>query len=225
MIGVISGRVLFSDGNETIIFTPSGLGYQTYCHHILPEGEETTLYISHVIREASEDLYCFKSLREKKLFELLTTVKGVGPKSAFNLVACIDSEEIIIAIQSGQKKTLTQAPGVGAKAASQIILDLQTKIQKVKMFSGEALHSLESIQSRQASEMAKPKKLKTKSSSTSSQEIITPSITQDILDDTILACENLGFSSEKIIPLAQKILRENSIKKAEQLVHLVLKEV
>ena len=49
--------------------------------------------------------------------------------------------------------------------------------------------------------------------------------TQSILDDTLLACKNLGFSDASIIPLAQKILKENDIKRPEQLVHLVLKEV
>ena len=137
MIGVLSGKVLFSDGQEIIVLTKTGLGYQAYCCHILPEGGETALYVSHVIRENSEDLYCFRNLREKKLFELLTTVKGVGPKSAFNLVSKIDTEEIISAVVSDQKRILTRVSGVGAKAASQIVLDLQQKIKKVRMYSSE----------------------------------------------------------------------------------------
>ena len=224
MIGVISGKVLFSDGNEIIIFTNTGIGYQSYCRYIMPEGESATLYISHIIRDTSEDLYCFRTLREKKLFELLTTVKGVGPKSAFNLVSNVSTDEIIMAIQSDEKKVLIKVPGLGAKAASQIILDLQSKIRKVKMFSNKYLKPIElsiapptnrldkAVSSNLAVEDQRP-------------EIIEPSITQNILEDTISACKNLGFQSEHIIPLAQKILRENQIKKTEQLVHLVLKEI
>jgi len=227
LIGIISGKVIFSDGHETIINTSTGIGYQTFCHHILPEGEMTSLFISHVIRETKEDLYCFKTLREKKLFELLTTVKGVGPKSAFNLVSNISVDEIIQAIQSDQKKVLTQVTGVGAKAASQMILDLQKKITKVKMYSNERLkllnkNSLGSI----GLEAVSAESASTETASAEDKEkYFEPSMSQSILDDTILACKNLGFQSEKIIPLAQKILRENQIKKTEQLVHLVLKEV
>ena len=229
MIGVISGKVLFSDGVETILYTPSGVGYQIYCRHILPEGETTSLYISHVIRETSEDLYSFRSLREKKLFELIMTVKGVGPKSAFNLVASMNVEEIINAIQSEQKKTLTKIPGVGPKAASQIILDLQSKIQKVRMYSSDFLKNQKSREnpSTETLDVNISRELKSESEAfESDSELSENEISQQsILDDTLLACKNLGFSDSSIIPLAQKILRENDIKKPEQLVHLVLKEV
>lgn len=227
MIGVISGKVIFSDGNETIINTLCGIGYQTYCSHILPEGEWTSLFISHIIRETSEDLYCFKSLREKKLFELLTTVKGVGPKSAFNLVSQVSVDEIIQAIQSDQKKSLTRVTGVGDKAASQMVLDLQKKIQKVKMYSNQHLKPLRKTLLEDETLLGANLEMRHGENALTSDEmgVIEPSLSQSILDDTILACKNLGFQSEKIIPLAQKILKENQIKKTEQLIHLVLREV
>ena len=229
MIGIISGRVIFSDGHEVIVNTSGGIGYQTYCHRILPEGEMTSLFVSHVIRETSEDLYCFQSLREKKLFELLTTVKGVGPKSAFNLVSQVSVDDLIQAIQADQKKLLTRVTGVGAKAASQMILDLQTKIQKVKMYSNETLGALgeEFPQERgfQQGPGSQAPRTSTAPDPLGPEESSTRVLTQKILDETIQACQNLGFQNEQIIPLAQKILRENSIRKTEQLVHLVLKEV
>ena len=223
MIGVISGRVIFSDGNEVIINSASGIGYQAFCRHILPEGEHTSIFISHIIRENSEDLYGFRTLREKKLFELLITVKGVGPKSAFALVSQVPVGEIVQAVLGDQKKILTQAPGIGAKAASQIILDLQNKIDKVRMYSHAPIKTMalgsssnEPLPVIEAQEFIQEPE---------SQLSIEPTLNQSILDDTLLACKNLGFDSERIIPLAQKILRENPIKKTEQLVHLVLKEV
>ena len=227
MIGVLSGKVLFSDGQEVIVFTNTGLGYQAYCHHILPEGGETALYVSHVIRETSEDLYCFKNLREKKLFELLTTVKGVGPKSAFNLVSKTNTEEIISAVGLDQKKVLTRVPGIGIKAASQIILDLQQKIKKVKMYSSEPLRTIKApipVTKPETSDNDNTNKedsghnLENKTKNESG-------FLHNLLEDTVLACQKLGFQSDRIIPLAQKILRENQIKKTEQLVHLVLKEI
>ncbi len=229
MIGILCGQVVFSDGEETLIQTSTGIGYQTYCRYILPEGELTSLFVSHIIRETNEDLYCFKSLREKKLFEILTTVKGVGPKSAFNLVSNVSTEDIIGAVQSDQKKTLTQVSGIGTKAAAQIILDLKGKIQKVKMYSNKPLSPLTDTPSfaeglGDLSFSRSPSSdHSTSHSSPSEPETLPPP--QEILDDTLLACKNLGFQSDQIIPLAQRILRENPIKKTEQLIHLVLKEI
>ena len=221
MIGILSGKVLFSDGQEAIILTGMGIGYQAYCHYILPEGERTSLYVSHIIRENSEALYCFKNLREKKLFELLITVKGVGPRSAFNMVSKIGTEEIISSIRLDQKKILTQVSGIGTKAASQMVLDLQKKIEKLKMYSKKPLTTMKTlIDPLPESELEDGKK-----TSEAHQQEEPLDFAQKLLEDTVLACQNLGFQSEHIIPLAQKILRENQIKKTEQLVHLVLKGI
>ncbi|MDC1175713.1 Holliday junction ATP-dependent DNA helicase RuvA, partial [Bacteriovoracaceae bacterium] len=135
MIGHLKGEVLFSDGIETLIQTPMGVGYQVYLNEVLTEGAEASVYISHVIKEASEELYGFKNLREKKLFEILISVKGVGPKSAYILLNALGVEQIVSAIQFDNKKALTAAPGIGPKAAAQILLDLSSKIEKIKMYS------------------------------------------------------------------------------------------
>ena len=194
MIAQLVGEITFSDGVELILLTNSGVGHQVYFNEILPEGTEVNLYISHKIRENGEQLFGFKSLRGKKLFEMLNQVKGVGPKSAYSIITTLGAESIFHAIVFEDKKLLTKAPGVGAKAASQILLDLKEKISKVKMYSDNT------------STETSPK-------------------VEDyaILDETIMACKELGFKEERIIPLAQKYLRESNILKAEQLIHLVLK--
>ncbi|MFG1515951.1 OB-fold domain-containing protein, partial [Halobacteriovorax sp. ZH3_bin.1] len=94
MIGLLQGEVVFSDGNELILFTPSGVGHQIYFQHVLPEGSVAAIFISHIVKEASEELFGFRSLREKKTFELLLSVKGVGPKGAFALVTSIGVDNI-----------------------------------------------------------------------------------------------------------------------------------
>jgi len=194
MIAQLVGEITFSDGVELILLTNSGVGHQVYFNEILPEGTEVNLYISHIIRENGEQLFGFKSLRGKKTFEILNQVKGVGPKSAYSIITTLGIESIFHAIVFEDKKLLTKAPGVGAKAASQILLDLKEKIGKVKMYSDH----------------------------TSSDH--TPQVEHfAILDETIMACKELGFKEDSIIPLAQKFLRESNILKAEQLIHLVLK--
>ena len=59
MIGLIHGEVVFSDGNDLILLTNSGIGHEIYFAHVLPEGSRTAIFISHVVKEASEELYGF----------------------------------------------------------------------------------------------------------------------------------------------------------------------
>lgn len=216
MIGHLQGEVIFSDGTEAVVLTNSGIGYQVYINQVLPEGRGTSVFISHVIREASEELYGFKTIREKKMFELLTSVKGVGPKSAFSLVGAVGVDQIINSILFDDKKTLTKAPGIGNKAAAQMVLDLQNKISKIKMYSNKTMGV-------QDTSNVQPISIREEIEEVS---IDSNFVNQDlIIKDAIMACKELGFKEEKIIPLAQKILATNEISKPEQLVHLVLKEV
>lgn len=222
MIGLIQGEIIFSDGNEIILLTSSGVGHEIYFQHVMPEGARTAIFISHVVREASEELFGFRSLREKKMFELLMSVKGIGPKSAFSLVSSLGVSSIIDAVMFDNKKTLQKAPGVGAKAASQMILDLSGKVEKIKMYSSKTYSPTLITESLNVdnsqlffAELAED----------TEEKVTRPIIDESILRDALLACKELGFREEKIIPLAQKILSENQIARAEQLVHLVLKEV
>ena len=216
MIGHLQGEVIFSDGVEAVVLTNSGIGYQVYISQVLPEGRHASIFISHVIREASEELYGFKTIREKKLFELLTSVKGVGPKSAFSLVGAVGVDQIINSILFDDKKTLTKAPGIGAKAAAQMILDLQGKISRIKMYSNRSM-GVQDVSEPSAISVEGLIEEVEMNSTVENQDLI--------IKDAIMACKELGFKEDKIVPLAQKILATNKISKAEQLVHLVLKEV
>lgn len=217
MIGFLSGTVVFSDGQDLILNTTSGVGYQIFCQQVLAEGSRASLYISHVIKEASQELYGFSNLREKKLFELLTTVKGVGPKSAYSMLANLGGENIITAVMMENKALLKKAPGVGDKAASQLILDLKSKIAKAKMYSSAMTKWEEAVVPVAAENVQVTMPELTKAAPVTNEN--------QIIQDALMACKELGFKEDKIIPLAQKIMNEASIQRAEQLVHLVLKEV
>jgi Holliday junction DNA helicase RuvA len=216
MIGFLTGVVVFSDGQETIVQTPSGIGYQVYLPKVLIEGAVAQLFISHIIRENDEALYGFESLRAKKLFELLLQVKGVGPKSAFALMSSLGVMDIIQSIQTEDRKKLKSAPGVGDKAAAQMILDLSKKVFKVQMYS-DARSKIN------VASMMEQESLSFEQTASSSASIVSAS--HDLLDEALMACRELGFKDEKIIPLAQKILGESEIHRSEQLVHLVLKQI
>jgi len=219
MIGFLCGEVIFSDGVECVIQTTSGIGYQVFYNKVLVEGSQAAIYISHIIKEDSETLYGFHSLRTKKLFELLLTVNGVGPKSAYGLISSLGVNDIINAVKLEAKNTLTKAPGVGAKSAAQIILDLSSKIDRIKMYSDS------SKTVRASSPVVQPALIEMEEvvyvENTASSEINH----HEILNDALMACKELGFKEDKIIPIAQKILGANNISKPEQLIHLVLREV
>lgn len=220
MIGFLCGEVIFSDGNESVIQTSSGIGYQVFYNKVLVEGTQAAIFIAHIIKEDSETLYAFQSLRAKKLFEMLLTVKGIGPKSAYGLIANIGVNEIINAVNLEAKATLTKVPGLGTKGASQIILDLAGKIDRVKMYS-ESSKTLKNI-----SQQPKAMALELFEEVSFIESSISPHINQhEILNDALMACKELGFREDKIIPIAQKILGANKISKPEQLIHLVLKEI
>jgi len=219
MIGFLCGEVIFSDGVECVIQTTSGIGYQVFYNKVLVEGSQAAIYISHIIKEDSETLYGFHSLRTKKLFELLLTVNGVGPKSAYGLISSLGVNDIINAVKLEAKNTLTKAPGVGAKSAAQIILDLSSKIDKVKMYSDS------SKTVRASSPVVQPTLIEMEEVVLVENNISSGINHHEILNDALMACKELGFKEDKIIPIAQKILGANNISKPEQLIHLVLREV
>jgi Holliday junction DNA helicase RuvA len=216
MIGFVTGEVLFSDGNEVILQTASGIGYQVFYNKVLAEGTEAGLFISHIIKEDSQTMYGHHSLRAKKLFEMLLTVKGIGPKSAYALISNLGVNEIINAVNLEAKNSLTKVPGLGTKGAAQIILDLAGKIDRVKMYTD-------------ARKLVKSKPISTATVMTTfaDEEIVATVVgnNHEILNDTLMACKELGFKEEKVISIAQRILGANQISKAEQLIHLVLKEI
>ena len=218
MIGYLQGTVLFSDGNEIIVGTNSGIGYQIFYKKVLVEGSVASLFVSHIIRENAQELYGFCSLREKKLFEMMLTVKGVGPKSAFVLISTLGVLQTIDAVNFENKKVLSSVPGIGQKTSAQIILDLKDKINKIKMYSDARV-----VLDIDTTNEAVYKDLKVDNLV---EMIDTMDLTDSkIMSDTIMACKELGFKEDKIIPLAQKILETNNISRPEQLIHLVLKEI
>lgn len=221
MIGFLNGEVLFSDGNESIIQTTSGIGYQVFYNKVLVEGTLAAIYVAHIIKEDSETLFGFSSLRSKKLFEMLLTVKGIGPKSAYNLISNLGVNEIINAVNLEAKATLTKVPGLGTKGAAQIILDLAGKIDRVKMYSDSS-----KIIRGGLAPSVKMDFMTIEEAPYIEEVVSSGSVNQhEIMNDTLMACKELGFKEDKIIPIAQKILGANLITKPEQLIHLVLKEL
>ena len=97
--------------------------------HIKKDGT-ARFYVFDYIREDCFDLYGFWSKSEKRSFELLIGVSGVGPKAAISILSASTPETLAMAILSGDEKALTIAPGIGKKIAQRVILELKDKISK-----------------------------------------------------------------------------------------------
>ncbi|MFY9228093.1 MAG: Holliday junction branch migration protein RuvA [Candidatus Microsaccharimonas sp.] len=91
-------------------------------------GQPVKFYTYHHIREQSQDLFGFSSLAAKKLFELLITVQGVGPKAALSILSLGDSEHVRNAIANGDSGFVSKASGVGKKIAERVVVDLSDKV-------------------------------------------------------------------------------------------------
>jgi len=96
----------------------------------LAVGEKAKLYISESIGENNFDLYGFKTKSEKRCFEMLTSVSGIGPKAAMSILSHNTPESLALAVMSDDVKALTVAQGIGKKIAQRVILELKDKISK-----------------------------------------------------------------------------------------------
>ena len=129
MIYFLKGQVAHIDG-DTIIIDVRDVGYQVLVSHIeeYEIGEEVYIYTHEVVREDDQYLVGFKSLEEKAVFLSLIKVKGLGPKSAIGALSATSPQQVINAIASNNVAYLKKLPGIGAKAAAQIILDLKGEL-------------------------------------------------------------------------------------------------
>lgn len=118
--------------NSSIIVDVNGLGYEVavpygdYERAIL--NDSVKFYTHHHIREQSQELFGFSSLAAKKLFELLITVQGVGPKAALAILSLDESETVRNAIANADAAYITKASGVGKKTAERVVVDLSDKV-------------------------------------------------------------------------------------------------
>ena len=133
MIAHLRGR-LFSKQPGQAIVEAGGVGYDVTISvptfTALPaEGSEVSLYIHTQVREDVLALFGFLELGEKRLFERLITVSGVGPKLAVTILSGLNPERTVTAIRAQDHATLTRIPGVGKKLAERLVVELKDKLE------------------------------------------------------------------------------------------------
>ena len=131
MIAHLKGNITEKFGNSLIIDV-NGVGYEvtvpTPDFEAVHLDEERKFYTYHAVRENAEDLYGFSTLAAKKIFELLISVQGIGPKAAIAILSLAEAEEVRNAIANADAAFIANASGVGKKSAERVIVDLRDKV-------------------------------------------------------------------------------------------------
>lgn len=103
-----------------------------------PKGEEVKIYTYTLVREDMFCLYGFLTRDDLEIFRKLITVSGIGPKGGLSILSVMDSDSLRYAIISGDAKAISKAPGIGARSAERIILELRDKIEMPGLAAGTA---------------------------------------------------------------------------------------
>ena len=131
MIAFLEGKVVEKFASSVVV-NVSGVGYEVQVasgeyEKALPN-EQIKLYTYHHVREQSEELFGFSSLAGKRLFELLITVQGVGPKAALSILSIGETDAVRSGIASEDVSYISSANSVGKKTAEKIIVSLRDKV-------------------------------------------------------------------------------------------------
>ena len=132
MIAHLSGTIAEKFGAGSIVIDVHGVGYEVSVSagdfEAVALGQDAKFYTYHHVREQAEELFGFSSLAAKKLFEMLITVQGVGPKAALAILSLGDAEHVRNAIANADSAFVQKAAGVGKKTAERVVVDLSDKV-------------------------------------------------------------------------------------------------
>jgi len=131
MIAFLEGKVVEKFA-ASVVVDVSGVGYEVQVassdYEKAMPNEKIKFYTYHHIREQSEDLFGFSSLAAKRLFELLITVQGVGPKAALSILSLGEADAVRSGIASEDTSYISSANSIGKKTAEKIIVSLRDKV-------------------------------------------------------------------------------------------------
>ena len=155
MIGYIKGEVA-AIYEDRLVLENNGIGYNIYMPGSSLElvegiGAVVKVYTYLCVREDAMLLYGFLTKDDLDLYRLLISVGGIGPKGGLSLLSVMSADELKFAIASGDVKQIAKAPGIGAKTAQRVIIDLKDKIDIVSQFdqmyadNGQKTQALSSV--------------------------------------------------------------------------------
>lgn len=168
---------------DHIVVEAGGIGYLIYVpaqsiDYLPDEGDQIKVYTYLYIREDAMVLYGFLTKDDLEIFKMLITVSGIGPKGGLEILSTLSADDLRFAILSGDSKTISKAPGIGAKTAQRVIIDLKDKMSLEEAFEKKLDNNADGVQ-------------KTLNSS--------------IKNDAVLALSALGYSSAESLKAVSKV--------------------
>lgn len=134
MIASLSGVLSWRVGDQVVVDV-GGVGYRVFVSQLSsarlpPVGEKVFLFIHTAVREDDINLFGFVTDGEKRLFQKLISINGIGPKLALTILSGILPDDLVAAVRREDLVRLTAIPGIGKKTAERIILDLKDKLHE-----------------------------------------------------------------------------------------------
>lgn len=168
---------------DHIVVEAGGIGYLIYVpaqsiDYLPDEGDQIKVYTYLYIREDAMVLYGFLTKDDLEIFKMLITVSGIGPKGGLGILSTLSADDLRFAILSEDSKTISKAPGIGAKTAQRVIIDLKDKMSLEEAFEKKLENNADGVQ-------------KTLNSSTK--------------NDAVMALSALGYSSAESLKAVSKV--------------------
>ena len=147
MIAYIKGE-LIDVSEEGIIVEANGMGYQmrmplSSLDNLPRIGSDVKVFTYLHVREDAIGLFGFLNSDDLKVFKLLITVNGIGPKGALGILSAITPDDLRFAVLSDDVKTISKAPGIGNKTASKLIIELKDKMKLEDVFEQKLMNQIE----------------------------------------------------------------------------------
>lgn len=205
MINFICGE-LAEIGENYVVIDNNGMGYevnvpQTVFGSLPSVGSTVKLHTYLQVKEDGIALFGFTQKDDLKVFRLLITVNGIGPKGALGILSAITTDELRFAVLADDAKTIAKAPGIGAKTASKLILELKDKFKLEDAFTA----SFERTQEGQMS-------------------LLDPSGIEGVREEAIQALVALGYSASEALKAVKQVAIVSGMT-AEDVIKASLKRV
>ncbi len=138
MIAYVKGE-LAEITEQTIVVESGGVGYEIFMpasmlSNLPPVGSIVKIHTHFHVREDAMNLYGFLTKEDLRIFVMLIAVNGIGPKGALGILSAITPDELRLAVLSDDVKAICKAPGIGAKTAQKMIIELRDKMKLEDVF-------------------------------------------------------------------------------------------
>ena len=199
MIASLSG-ILKSISKSEIVLEVNGVGYllkvsSKVISSLGDVGSKLSMFTDLQVKDDKIIMYGFFNQIDQTVFKLLQSVQGVGPKAALSILSALTVEELILAISSGDKAMISRAEGVGSKVAGRIATELLEKVSNLNLIN---IHQ----------------NIKMVDSSQENLDLVNEANLTDtqIVEDTISALVNLGYTRSEVFSIVMKIKKEFTLK-------------